>query len=73
MSHILQDKSDKMRESTTYWGLKELPLKPHISQGGGGGGVKIIDKVLMKIVKYIFPPFGRFSPGWISNSCKYSK
>ena len=44
MPHIPQDKSDKTRESLTYWGLKELqygdkaPLKPHISRGGEGGG-----------------------------------
>ena len=44
MPHIPQDKSDKTRESSTYWRLKELPigdkapLKPHISRSGGGGG-----------------------------------
>ena len=26
MPHIPQDKSDKTRESLTYWGLKELPI-----------------------------------------------
>ena len=47
MPHIPQDKSDKTRESLTYWGLKELqhrdkaPLKPgpHIPGRRGGLGV----------------------------------
>ena len=44
MSHIPQDKSDKTRESPTYWGLKELPIWPRLSPtypgvGGGGGAV----------------------------------
>ena len=45
MPHIPQDKSDKTRESPTYWGIKELliwwwsPTKaPHIPGWGGGGG-----------------------------------
>ena len=55
MPHIPQDKSDKTRESPTYWGLKELPIwwwsptkAPHIPGWGGVGS-----RGLLWLVHYV--------------------
>ena len=64
MPHIPQDKSDKTRESPTYWGLKELPIwwwsptkASHIPGWGGGGvGSRGLLWLMHYVISFIHSP-----------------